>query len=86
MIRIEYKITNEYNAHTDDATIHVLRQRGTEAWTFVRPGPSPRFVAFNDEKQAREAIEREMRADHAAATRLGLSFSRNGMNVYLGGS
>lgn len=77
MVSVEYKIFNEYDSHRRDGTIGVLRRvnaHGTVGpWERIKAGP--RRYSFDSEAEAREAIAASIKADRAAATRLGLNFT-----------
>lgn len=74
MIHITYKIVNEYDAHRSEGTVYVYRKLGDDIWRVV-PNGSPRRLSFGCEKDARSAIEKQIKADKAAATRLGIPFA-----------
>lgn len=70
-LTVTYKIVNEFDAPRNEGHVLVFRQVNEGEWDMVRP--SPRRSGYQSEKDAKMAIDNNVRADKAAATRLGLT-------------
>lgn len=74
MHKITYKLTSEFDVTKGVGHTTLDRSINDGPWEPVRQYPSPRASAsYATEREAQNALRRAMRADQAAATRLGLS-------------
>jgi len=75
-LQITYRIVNEFDAPRNEGHVLVFRRVGGEEkqWDMIRP-PFSRRSGFASEDDARTAIDRAIRADKAAATRLGITLT-----------
>jgi len=73
-LTITYRIVNEFDAPRNEGHVLVFRRVGGEdhQWDLMRPKYS-RKSGFLNEEDAKSAIDTAIRADKAAATRLGIS-------------
>lgn len=76
MHHITYKITGQFSVQTGDAAYIVQRRINDGPWEHVRRSPSPRAsVLYTSTREACDTVERNIRADRAAATRLGVTLT-----------
>jgi len=77
-LQITYKIVNEFDAPRNEGHVLVFRRVGGEdqQWDLVTPKYSRRS-GYSSEEDARSAIDTAIRADKAAATRLGITLVAN---------